>query len=121
MTHARTKTPTPSSRASSSSTNRPAATKKVAITVRLDAAQAERLQAVAAADNRTLTNYVETALARDLAMRDEAARVITMFVAPGVSTSIDPAEVIRAECETDDAYQLRQALAVELWSIPHNA
>jgi hypothetical protein len=94
---------------------------KVAITLRLDADRVRRLQAIAEAENRTLTNYVETALLRDLARREEADRVITMYVAPGVPTSIRPEDVVRAEGESDEAYAERQALIVELWSIPHNA
>jgi hypothetical protein len=94
---------------------------KVAITLRLDAAAAHRLQAIAEGENRSLTNYVETALLRDLAQRDEADRVITMHVAPDASTSIRPEDVVRAEGESDEEYAERQALAVELWSIPHNA
>ena len=58
-------------------------TAKVAITLRLDAERVRRLQAIADAENRTLTNYVETALLRDLARREEADRVITMYVARG--------------------------------------
>jgi hypothetical protein len=54
----------------------------------------------------------KTALLRDLSHRDESERVITMHVAPGVSTSIRPEDIVRAE---------RQALTVELWSIPDNA
>jgi hypothetical protein len=94
---------------------------KVAITLRLDADRAARLQAIAAAENRSLTNYVETALLRDLSRRDEAERVITMYVAPGVSESIRPEDVVRAEGESDEAYAERQALALALWSIPDNA
>jgi hypothetical protein len=94
---------------------------KVAVTLRLDADRVRRLQAIAEAENRTLTNYVETALLRDLARREEADRVITMYVAPGVPTSIRPEDVVRAEGESDEAYAERQALIVELWSIPHNA
>ena len=94
---------------------------KVAITLRLDADAAHRLQAVAKAENRTLTNYVETALLRDLARREEADRVITMYVPEGASTSIRPEDVVRAEGESDADYAARQALTFELWSIPHNA
>jgi len=94
---------------------------KVAITLRLDADRARRLEAIAKAENRSLTNYVETALLRELARREEAQRVITMYVAPGTSTSIRPEDVIRGKDETDEAYAERQALAVELWSIPDNA
>ncbi len=61
-----------------------------------------------------------TALIRPTS-RHEAERVITMYVAPGTSSSIRPEDVIRAEGETDEDYAARQALAVELWSIPDNA
>ncbi len=91
---------------------------KVAVTVRLDPARVQQLQAAAEAENRTLTNYVETALIRDLALRDEAARVITMHAAPGTSGRIDPAAIVRAEGEADAAYTKRQSLLTELWSIP---
>jgi hypothetical protein len=80
-----------------------------------------RLQAIAYAENRSLTNCVETALLCDLARHDKAGRVITLYVAPGVPTSIRPEDVIRAAGESDEAYAERQALMVELWSIPRNA
>lgn len=106
-------------------TDRPIATHrqsaKVAVTLRLDADRVRRLEAIAAAENRSLTNYVETALLRDLALRDEAERVITMYVAPGTSATVRPEDVIRAEDELDEAYAERQALLMELWSIPDNA
>ncbi len=116
----------PQTRKSATPPRRPARTTtkptaKVAITLRLDAERVRRLQAIADAENRTLTNYVETALLRDLARREEADRVITMHVPEGASTSIRPEDVVRAEGETDEEYAERQALAVELWSIPHNA
>ncbi len=91
---------------------------KVAVTLRLDPVRVRQLQAVAEAENRTLTNYVETALIRDLALRDEAARVITMRAAPGISARIAPEDVARGEGESDAAYARRQALLTELWAIP---
>jgi hypothetical protein len=91
---------------------------KVAITVRLDPARVRQLQVAADADHRTLTNYVETALIRNLAQRDEASRVIAMHAAPGTSDQINPANILRAESETDLAYARRQTLLAELWSIP---
>jgi hypothetical protein len=39
---------------------------KVAITLRLDAERVAQLQALAVAENRSLTDYVETAVLRDL-------------------------------------------------------
>lgn len=91
---------------------------KVAVTVRLDPDCVQRLQAAAAVENRTLTNYVETALIRDLAQRDDTSRVITMLAAPGTSSQLDPADILRAPDESDAAYAKRQALLTELWSIP---
>jgi hypothetical protein len=96
----------------------PAVPAKVAVTVRLDPRRVQQLQAAAEAENRTLTNYVETALMRDLALRDEASRVIVMHAAPGTSHRIDAADIVRAEGETDGAYAKRQSLLTELWSIP---
>jgi hypothetical protein len=94
---------------------------KVAVTVRLDGDLARRLETMANAENRSLTNFVETALLRHLAQRDEAERVITMYVAPGVSDTIRPEDVVREDDETDEDYAARQKLMVELWSIPDNA
>jgi len=91
---------------------------KVAITLRLGSEQVRRLQAAAKAENRSLTNYVETALLRDLSHRDEAARVITMYAAPGTSPHIRPEDVARREGESEQAYAERRDLLVELWSIP---
>jgi hypothetical protein len=91
---------------------------KVAITLRLEEDQARRLQAIAAAENRSLTNYVETALIRDLALRDEAARVITVLAAPGVSARLAPEDVVRGNEESEAAFAKRRDLLVELWAIP---
>ena len=96
------------------------AASKVAIPLRLDPARVARLQAIAEAEHRSLTNYVETALLRDLARREEAQRVITMYVAPGVPDNIRAEDVVRAEGESDEDYTERQALMVDLWSIPDN-
>jgi hypothetical protein len=117
MAQARTKNPTGGTRRAKGS--RPdKAPAKVAVTVRLDAARVRQLQALATAENRTLTNYVETALIRDLSLRDEAVRVITMHAVPGTSTRIAPEDVVRGEGESDAAYARRRDLLVELWSIP---
>ena len=68
-----------------------------------------------------MTNYVETVLAHDLSLRDEAARVITMYAALGTSGSLAPEAVVRGEGESDVAYVRRRELVVELWSIPDSA
>ncbi len=106
----------PTSRRSSDRQSKAAA--KVAITLRLDAARVRQLRAVAAAENRSITNYVETALIRDLSLRDEAARVFTMLSVPGTSEWIAPEDIVRGEGESDAAFARRQELVVALWSIP---
>jgi len=90
---------------------------KVAITLRLDPDRARRLQTIAESENRTLTNYVETALIRDLALRDEAGRVITMRSAPGTSARIAPEDVARTPDESDAAFATRCDLVLALWQI----
>jgi hypothetical protein len=49
---------------------------------------------------------------------DAADRVITLSIAPGVPESIRPENVVGAEAESAAADAERQALLVELWSIP---
>ena len=114
MTNARKKTP------HTSAAQRSISPKKVAITLRLDPDRAKRLQILAETENRTLTNYVETALIRDLSLREEAARVITILAAPGTSSTIAAEDVVRGAAESDAAFARRRDLAVDLWSIPDN-
>ena len=114
MANARKKTP-------STSTGRDSrAPKKVAITLRLDPDRVKRLQILAETENRTLTNYVETALIRDLSLREEATRVINILAAPGTSSTLAPEDVVRGAGESDAAFAKRRDLAVDLWSIPDN-
>jgi hypothetical protein len=91
---------------------------KEAITIRLEPSQMARLRAVAREQNRSLTNYVETAILRDLTSWDERSRVITQFVAPGVPDKIDRDDVQRPPHMTDEQYAAHQDFAVDLWSIP---
>jgi len=91
---------------------------KSAVTLRLEAGQMRALQAFAAAENRSLTNFIETTLIRSLAAREEAARVITMRVAPGTEPEIAPGDVVRGAGESDADYAARQDLMVKFWSLP---
>jgi hypothetical protein len=61
---------------------------------------------------------VETALIRDPALRDEAARVITMRAAPGTSDHVAPKDLERGDGESDEAFARRRDLLTELWSVP---
>ena len=44
-----------------------------------------------------------------------------MNVAPGTLANVQPEDIIRGKDETDEAYDKRQALLMELWSIPDNS
>jgi hypothetical protein len=77
---------------------------KTAITVRVDPTRLRALQQFAAAENRSLTNFIETTLIRSLAAREEAARVITMRAAPGTAKDVAPDSIIRGAGETDADY-----------------
>jgi hypothetical protein len=88
-----------------------------AITLRLDPASFGRLAAIASAENRTPTNYVETLVLRDLEAKDEANRVITVYAAPETAKLV-PGELERTEGENDERYAQRKRLVDELMSIP---
>jgi hypothetical protein len=93
---------------------------KVPITLRLDAERFKRLEILARAENRTVTNFVETAVLRDLEAKEEATRVITMFVPPEAA-GLTPGPLLRTEGESDERYAERSALMDRLFAIPHNA
>ena len=54
-------------------TTRPPKTRKIALTVRLGEADFQMLQRLAKSENRSPTNYVETALLQNIAARAEGA------------------------------------------------
>ena len=101
-----------------SSLNRTGA--KIPITLRLDADRFKRLESLARAENRTVTNFVETAVLRDLEAKEEAARVITMLVPPEAA-ALPPGKLLRTKGESDERYAERSALMDRLFAIPHNA
>ena len=88
-----------------------------ALTLRLDPANFRRLAAVARAEHRTPTNYVETLVLHDLAAKDEERRVISVYAPPEVGALI-PGELERSAGETDKRYARRKKLVKELLSIP---
>jgi hypothetical protein len=100
---------------SGSSSRRPA--RKVALTLRLEEARFRTLELLAEAENRTPTNYVETALLRDMAAKEEAARAITMLVPPEAA-ALTPGPLLRTEGESDERYAERSALLDRLFDIP---
>jgi predicted DNA-binding protein len=88
-----------------------------AITLRLDPPRYERLERLARAENRTLTNYVEAAVLRDMEAKEEAARAITMLV-PEDAAHLVPGPLARTEGESDERYAERSALMDTLFAIP---
>ena len=90
---------------------------KQAITLRLDPAKFRQLELLAQAENRTPTNYVETALLRDMAAKNEVARVMTMFV-PEEAAEFAPGVLIRTEGESNERYAERSALMEKLFAVP---
>ena len=97
-----------------SSGKRPA---RQAITLRLDPEQYRRLELLAGAENRSPTNYVETAVLRDMAAKEETARAITMFV-PADAAGLVPGPLLRTEGEPDERYAERSALMDKLFAMP---
>lgn len=91
--------------------------RKVPITLRIDETRFRKLALLAEAENRTPTNYVETALLRDMAAKEEAARVITMFVPPEAA-GVAAGPLLRSEGESDERYAERSALFDRLFDIP---
>src|ERR1700712_2284558 len=92
-------------------------TRKVPITLRIDEARFHKLTLLAEAENRTPTNYVETALLRDMAAQEEAARTITMLV-PADAINAVPAALLRTDGESDERYAERSLLFDRLFAIP---
>jgi hypothetical protein len=87
-----------------------------ALTLRLDPTCFSRLAAIAAEENRTPTNYVETLVLRDLAAKDEANRMIAVYV-PAETGALVPGELERSAGESDERYAQRKTLVDELMSI----
>lgn len=87
------------------------------MTLRFESGHFNRLAALAAADNRSPTNFVETLVLRELDARDEVRRVIAVYAAPETET-VAPGELVRSEGESDARYRRRKALFGDLLSIP---
>ena len=93
---------------------------KLAITLRLDEARFRKLEMLAAAENRSVTNYVETALLRDMAAKEELSGPLTMFV-PADAASVTPGVLLRNADETDARYAARTAVMDRLFDLPDSA
>jgi hypothetical protein len=88
-----------------------------ALTLRLDPEPSRQLALLAAAENRSPTNYVETLVLREIQARSEDRRVLRMRVAPE-AVDLDPGPLLRGEDEPDQRYAERKALFDELLGLP---
>lgn len=94
---------------------------RVTVTLELDGESVARLGARAAAQNRSVSDYVESLLSRELSGAGEPDEVITVLAAPGASPTIEPSAILRGSNETDAEYALRQSIVVALWSLADNS
>jgi hypothetical protein len=79
---------------------------RAGITVRLDQATRDRVQRIAAFEHRSIAGYVQMLIERDLQARDEAERVIHVFVAPELAN--EPIGTVgREDSECDEDYAAR--------------
>ena len=85
---------------------------RTGLTVRLDPEARERVQRIAAHEHRSIAGYIQMLIERDLHARDEAERVIHVFVAPELEGK-PPGPVGREEGESDAEYA-RRAEALDI-------
>ena len=88
-----------------------------ALTLRLDPEPFRRLALLAAAENRSPTNFVETLVLREIEARSESRRVLRMLVAPE-AVDLEPGSLLRGEGESDRRYAERRTLFDELRALP---
>jgi hypothetical protein len=79
---------------------------RTGITVRLDPETRDRVQRIATHEHRSVAAYVQMLIERDLRARDEAERVIHVFIAPELE-GVPFGPVEREEGETDEQYEAR--------------
>lgn len=81
-------------------------TSRTGITVRLPSEIRDRVQRVAAAEHRSIAGYLQMLIERDLHARDEAERMVHVFVAPELHNE-PPGTLVREDGEFDDRYARR--------------
>lgn len=91
-----------------------ATTARAGVTLRLDPDTHDRLRRIAAAEHRSVSAYLEMLVARDLAAREEAERVIRVYVAPEIAD--EPfGEINRENGESDERYLERSTVLKMLY------
>lgn len=80
---------------------------RIAVTVRLEPETHGRLRRIAKHEHRSMAGYLEMLVARELAARDEAERVIRVHVAPELA-GLPMGEPDRRPGESDKSYARRK-------------
>ena len=81
---------------------------RMGVTVRLDPSDLQRLRRIAEAEHRSVAGYLELLIERDLAARDDAERVVNIYVAPELA-DLPQGSVEREDGENDVRYERRKA------------
>ena len=86
------------------------------ITVRFPKAVRERVNQVAQSEHRSVAAYIEDLVERDLRTRDEADRVVRVYVSADAPDWTGT--VIRGEQETEEEHAERTAVLNQLFGTP---
>lgn len=84
------------------------------VTVRLDPEAHDRLRRIAAAEHRSIAAYLELLVARDLAAREDAERVVHVHVATGLP-AMPPGPIHREPSESEARHARRGAMVDALF------
>jgi predicted transcriptional regulator len=88
-----------------------AATLRQGLTVRLAPDLLDRVRGIAEAEHRSAAAYLEQLVERDLAARDEAERVVRVFVDPALEGAADGA--VAREADEDATRHGRRVAALD--------
>lgn len=90
---------------------------RTGITVRLTLDTHDRLRRIADAEHRPVASYLELLVERELAARDDAERVVRVYVAPELA-DVPQGTLRREDGESDGRYVRRQATLTKPFGEP---
>ncbi len=89
------------------------------VTIHLPVSRYRRLERAARAERRSLDRHVQELIERELAIQDDAAGPIRMFVPPEAELlRHDPGELLRTPGESDERYAEREQVFATLMKLP---